>query len=68
VLVSQSNQLRRRAQFSVAKNLCAQTATTFQEFVRPGRNGAIHPIARPAFLRAVKTSALNLKILADQFI
>jgi hypothetical protein len=39
-----------------------------KEFFCPWSNGAIHPVARPAFLRAVETSPLNFKILADQFV
>src|SRR6266436_3547154 len=57
-----------RAQLTAAKNLRAQTATTFQEFVRAGRDGAIHPIAWPAFLGSVKTNALHFKIFPDEFV
>ncbi len=56
------------AQLAAAKNLRAQTATTFQEFVRAGRDGAIHPIAWPAFLGSVKTNALHFKIFPDEFV
>ena len=36
--------------------------------MRARRNGAIHPVARPAFLHAVKTNAVNFKVLVDQFV
>lgn len=36
--------------------------------MRTGRDGTIHPVAWPTFFDAVKTNALNLKILANQFI
>ena len=50
------------------KNFCAQTPAAFQEFVRTRREGAIHPIARPAFFHAVKTDTLHFEVLADQFV
>ena len=57
-----------RAEIAVAQNFRTQAAATFQEFFRAGRDGAVHPIAWPALLHAVKTNALNFKILVDQFI
>src|SRR5438094_6753968 len=55
-------------QFPVRQNFRPQSPATFQEFFRARCDGAIHPIAWPAFLRAVKTDALHFKILADQFV
>jgi FdhD protein len=52
----------------VAENARAQTAPALEKFFRAGRNGAIHPVTGPAFLRAVKSNSLNFKILADQFV
>ena len=60
--------MRARMQFPVGQNPRAQTAAAFQKFFRTRRNGAIHPITGPAFLRAVKSNSLNFKILADQFV
>jgi hypothetical protein len=57
-----------RAQYAVAQDLRTQAASAFQELVRAGRDGAIHPIARAAFLGSMEMNALNLKVLADQVI
>jgi FdhD protein len=55
-------------QFSVSQNFPAQTAASFQEIFRARRECAIHPVTRRAFLRSIKTNALNLKFLADEFV
>ena len=57
-----------RAQYAVAQDFRAQAASAFQELVRAGRDGAIHPIAWPAFFHAAKMNALNFEVLANQFI
>jgi len=60
--------MRRRMQSAVGQNARPQTAAALQKFPRARSNRAIHPVAWPAFFRSVKTNALNLKILADQFV
>src|SRR5256886_2935963 len=57
-----------QTQLAIAENLRAQTATSFQEIFRARRERAIHPVTRRALLRSVKTNALNLKFLADEFV
>jgi hypothetical protein len=57
-----------RAQYAIAQHPRAQATAPFEKFLRAGGNGLIHPIARAAFLGSVKMNALNLKVLADQFI
>jgi len=52
----------------VAENARAQATPAFEKFFRAGRDGAVHPVTRSAFLRAVKSNSLNFKILADQFV
>ena len=68
MLVYDVCQSRGRAEHAVAKNFRAQAAATFQEFVRAGSDGGIHPVAWAAFLYSVKTNALNFKILANQLV
>lgn len=53
-------------QFAVVQDLCAETASALEEFLCPGRDGAIHPVTRRGFLRSVEPDTLNFKILADQ--
>jgi FdhD protein len=55
-------------QLTVSQNFRAQTAASFQEIFRAGRECAIHPVTRRALLRSIKTNALNLKFLADEFV
>ena len=57
-----------RTQLAITENFRAQTAASFQEIFRALRKCAIHPITRRAFLRSIKTNALNLKFLADEFV
>ena len=55
-------------QLTVSQNFRAQTAAPFQEIFRTRRERAIHPVTRRALLRSIKTNALNLKFLADEFV
>src|SRR5436189_14814 len=55
-------------QFSVSQDFRAQTAASFQEIFRARRERAIHPVTRRGLLRSIKTNALNLKFLADEFV
>jgi len=55
-------------QLAIAENFGAQTAASSQKIFRARRERPIHPITRRAFLRSVKTNALNLKFLADEFV
>ena len=56
------------AQYAVAQDFRAQPTVPFEKFFRAGRDGAVHPVARPAFLCAVEMNTLNFKVLADQVI
>src|SRR5437667_11150489 len=55
-------------QFSVSQDFPAQTAASFQEIFRARRERAIHPVTGRGLLRSIKTNALNLKFLADEFV
>lgn len=55
-------------QFTIRQDARAQASTALEKFFRAGRNGAIHPVARPAFLHATKTNTLNFEISPDQLI
>jgi len=57
-----------RTQFAVCQNPCAQTAAALEKFFRARRDGAVHPITRTTFPRAVKANALNFKLLADDLV
>ena len=57
-----------RTQLAITENFPAQTAASFQEIFRALRKCAIHPITRRALLGSIKTNALNLKFLADEFV
>jgi len=53
-------------QFTIRQDARAQASTALEKFFRAGRDGAIHPVTGPAFLRAMKTDTLNFEIAPDQ--
>jgi len=53
---------------AIRQNSSAQSTAALQKSFRTRRDGAVHPVTRTAFLRAMKTDALNFKILSDQLV
>jgi hypothetical protein len=58
----------RDTQFSIAQDARAQSAATLEKSVRPGRERLVHPIAWPAFLRALELDALDFKLRPNQIV